>query len=100
MDPVTSFSNGKGEKFLFLFDTRKSDAFEKEHIPGAINLPHRELDETSTKGWTDQKLMPVYCKGTGCNAIDHGALKMAKLGFKVKEVFGRAGKLESRRLLN
>ena len=77
----------KGEDYIPV-DTRKSTAFQKEHIPGAINLPQREMDENSTKGLDRSKTYACYCKGTGCNASTKGALKMAKLGFKVKEVIG------------
>jgi rhodanese-related sulfurtransferase len=88
MDPCDLFrAMENGEDFVPV-DTRKSKAFEKEHIPAAINLPHRELDEKSTKGLDRSKTYACYCKGTGCNASTHGALKMAKLGFKVKEVIG------------
>jgi rhodanese-related sulfurtransferase len=36
----------------------------------------------------DTRKSEFYCKGTGCNASTRGALKMSKLGFKVKELFG------------
>jgi rhodanese-related sulfurtransferase len=77
----------KGEAYVPV-DTRKSSAFEKEHIPGAINLPHREISEDSVKNLNREVTYACYCKGTGCNASTWGALKMAKLGFKVKEVIG------------
>jgi rhodanese-related sulfurtransferase len=77
----------KGEGFVPV-DTRKSTAFQKEHIPGAINLWQKEMDENSTKGLDRSKTYACYCKGTGCNASTKGALKLAKLGFKVIEVMG------------
>lgn len=88
MDPCDLYhAMEKGENYIPV-DTRKISAFEKEHIPGAINLPHREMDENSVKGLDKSKTYACYCKGTGCNASTWGALKMAKLGFKVKEVIG------------
>jgi rhodanese-related sulfurtransferase len=32
--------------------------------------------------------MVTYCDGIGCNASTKGALNMAKLGFRVKELIG------------
>lgn len=77
----------KGESFIPL-DTRKPFAFEKEHIPGAINLPHREMNEMSTRLLDKSITYVCYCSGNGCNASTRGALNMSKLGFKVKELFG------------
>jgi rhodanese-related sulfurtransferase len=88
MDPCDLFRAMEEGKDFVPLDTRKSTAFNKEHIPGAINLPHREIDEISTSGLDRTKTYACYCKGSGCNASTHGALKMAKLGFKVKEVYG------------
>lgn len=88
MDPwdlFTAMENGEG---IIPLDTRKSAAFEKEHIPGAISLPHREMNENSTGRLDKTKTYACYCKGTGCNASTRGALKMTLLGFKVKELFG------------
>lgn len=74
--------------FTVPVDTRKASSFLNEHIPGAINLPHREINENTTKQLNKSKLYICYCDGIGCNASTHGALKMAKLGFKVKELIG------------
>jgi rhodanese-related sulfurtransferase len=77
----------KGEDIVPL-DTRKSQFFKEEHIPGAISLPHREMDESSTKSLDRSKIYACYCKGVGCNASTRGALKLSMLGFKVKELYG------------
>jgi rhodanese-related sulfurtransferase len=88
MDPCDLFNAMEKGGAVIPVDTRKPAAFEKEHIPGAVNLPHRTIDENSTKGLDKSKTYACYCKGTGCNASTHGALKLARLGFKVKEVIG------------
>ncbi len=77
----------KGENIVPL-DARKSLGFKKEHIPGAINLPHREMNENTTRQLDKSKIYVCYCDGIGCNASTKGALNMAKLGFKVKELIG------------
>ncbi|WP_225321278.1 rhodanese-like domain-containing protein [Rhizosphaericola mali] len=77
----------KKEKIVAL-DARKSFAFVKEHIPNAINIPHREMNEETTMHLDKEILYVVYCDGIGCNASTKGALNMTKLGFKVKELMG------------
>ena len=73
---------------IIVVDTRKSLAYQKEHIPGAINLPHAQMNEESTSNWDRSKLYITYCDGIGCNASTRGALNLAQLGFKVKELIG------------
>ena len=88
LDPWDLFTAMKNGEDIIPLDTRKSEFFTSEHIPGAISLPHREIDEKSTGRLDKSKTYACYCKGTGCNASTRGALKMSKLGFKVKELFG------------
>jgi rhodanese-related sulfurtransferase len=71
-----------------VIDARSAEAFEKEHIPGAISLPHRLMTESSTSRFDRETLFVVYCDGIGCNASTKGALNMSKLGFNVKELIG------------
>ncbi len=77
----------KGENVVPL-DTRKPSGFENEHIPGAINIPHREMNEGTTAHLDRSKIYVCYCDGIGCNASTKGALNMTRLGFKVKEMIG------------
>ena len=69
-------------------DARSAAAFAKEHIPGAINIPHRTMSEESTRSISKSALVVVYCDGIGCNASTKGALAMLKLGWRVKELLG------------
>lgn len=88
MDPSDLFEAfNNGEKVIAV-DARKSFGYESEHIPMAINLPHREMNEESTKHLDKDFVYVTYCDGIGCNASTKGALKMSKLGFKVKELMG------------
>lgn len=73
---------------LIVIDARKAYAFLAEHIPTAINLPHREMNEKTTLHLDKNALYVTYCDGIGCNASTKGALNMAKLGFRVKELIG------------
>ena len=88
MDPSDLFDVlNNGEKVIVI-DARKAFGFEAEHIPTAINIPHREMNTETTKHLDKEVLYVTYCDGIGCNASTKGALNMAKLGFKVKELMG------------
>lgn len=69
-------------------DTRSPELFEREHIPGAINIPHRTMSEESTSKLDKTVLYVTYCNGIGCNGSTKGALNMVNLGFQVKELTG------------
>ena len=69
-------------------DGRSAEAFEREHIPSAINLPHREICTNRVEGLDQTKLYVCYCDGIGCNASTKTAYKLLKLGFNVKELLG------------
>ena len=76
-----------GERVVVI-DARSPEAFAEGHIPGAINFPHRTMNEDSTANLDRDTLYVTYCDGIGCNASTKGALNMARLGFRVKELMG------------
>lgn len=76
-----------GER-LIVIDARSPQAYATGHIPGAISLPHRAMDEATTAPLDKAALVVTYCDGIGCNASTKGALNMARLGFRVKELIG------------
>lgn len=76
-----------GEKIVVI-DARSPEAFSKEHIPGALSLPHRTMTEATTASIDKSALVVTYCDGIGCNASTKGALNMTRLGFRVKELMG------------
>ena len=82
------FESLKNPTSVVVIDTRSEEAYEREHIPGAVNLPHRTLSPETTAGLNKALTYVTYCDGIGCNASTKGALKMAKLGFRVKELLG------------
>jgi rhodanese-related sulfurtransferase len=77
----------KGKKVVAI-DARSVESFENEHIPGAINIPHRTMTVESTVHLDKSILYVTYCDGIGCNASTKGALNLVKLGFQVKELMG------------
>ncbi len=88
MDPSDLYSAFEESSEYIAVDARQAFGFEKEHIPTAINLPHREMTAETTKHLDKTKTYVCYCDGIGCNASTKGALKLTKLGFKVKELIG------------
>jgi rhodanese-related sulfurtransferase len=73
---------------VIVIDARSEAAYAQEHIPHAVNLPHRKMNPDSTKHLDRAALYVTYCDGIGCNASTKGALKLAELGFEVKELVG------------
>jgi len=73
---------------IVVVDARSKEAYDLEHIPSAINLPHRTMTQESVKEWDRSKLYVSYCDGIGCNASTKGALNLTKLGLNAKELLG------------
>lgn len=73
---------------IVVIDTRAPEYYAAGHIPGAISFPHRTMDERTTSGLDRSKTYVVYCDGIGCNGSTKGAYKLARLGFRVKELLG------------
>ena len=73
---------------IVIIDARSEKSYAQEHIPGAISFPHRQMNADSTKNLDRQALYVTYCDGIGCNGSTKGALKLAELGFQVKELIG------------
>jgi rhodanese-related sulfurtransferase len=88
MDPADLFEALEKGENIVVIDARKPHGFEREHIPSAINLPHREMTVENTRHLDKSNIYVCYCDGIGCNASTRGALNMSKLGFKTKELIG------------
>lgn len=73
---------------ITVIDARSPEAFAREHIPGAVNIPHRTMSPDTTRQLNRDALIVTYCDGIGCNASTRGALNMLNLGFRVKELIG------------
>lgn len=84
-DLFRSLSAGEN---VVVIDTRPVDMYIEEHIPGALNLPHMTINEAAVAALGRDALYVTYCEGDGCNAATEGALKLAKLGFRVRELMG------------
>jgi rhodanese-related sulfurtransferase len=78
----------KGRRDILVIDTRSPAAYAEAHLPGAISLPSRRIDATTTRDLPRDRLLVTYCWGPGCNGSTKGALRLSELGFRVKELIG------------
>lgn len=81
-------SQEAGEVDFVLVDVRGRLAFERGHVPGAINLPTRSLTAEGLAEYSTSTLFVVYCAGPHCNGANKAAVKLAALGYPVKEMIG------------
>jgi rhodanese-related sulfurtransferase len=77
-----------GAPDFVLLDVRGPGAFGRGHVPGALNLPHREMTAERMAAWPDATIFVVYCAGPHCNGADKAALRLAELGRPVKIMIG------------
>ena len=70
-----------------IIDARTPEAFATGHVPGAVNLPHRTIT-AETAQFPKDAVLVTYCDGIGCNASTKAAVKLSRLGYRVKEMIG------------
>ena len=70
-----------------VIDARTPEAFATGHVPGAVNLPHRTIT-AETAQFPKDAVLVTYCDGIGCNASTKAAVKLSRLGYRVKEMIG------------
>jgi len=73
---------------LVLLDLREPGSFVQAHLPGAVSLPHREIDAARLAAFGGDARFVVYCAGPHCNGADKAAAKIAALGRPVKVMIG------------
>lgn len=79
---------GDAASDFVLLDVRGPAAYARAHVPGALNLPHREITAERMAAWPEGTLFVVYCAGPHCNGADRAALRLAELGRPVKPMLG------------
>ncbi len=77
-----------GDHDFVLLDARSEKAYAECHIPGACNLPHRNINAETTASFRKDQVIVVYCWGPACNGATKAAVKLSALGFQVKEMLG------------
>ena len=85
-DVHASLTAGHGD--FVLLDVRSPTHYAAAHIPGAINLPHGKMTAHRMSEWPADTLFVVYCAGPHCNGTDKAALRLARLGYRVKVMIG------------
>lgn len=63
-------------------------AYASGHVPGAINLWHREITAERLAPFPPDTLFVAYCAGPHCNGAERAALALARLGRPVKVMPG------------
>lgn len=77
-----------GDPGFVLLDMRGPDLFARGHVPGATHLPHGKIIASRMAAYPADTLFVVYCAGPHCNGAARGAVRLAKLGLKVKRMDG------------
>ena len=78
-----------GARDIVVIDARTPEVFAEGHVPGSVNLPFREIDGESAAAVLREGVVAVtYCAGPHCNAATQAALRLAQLGYPVKEMLG------------
>ena len=88
-DPADVWADlSTGAADFIVVDVRSRETFAGGHVPGAISLPHAEIDERVLEWLPRNTLLVTYCWGAGCNGATKAAMKLASLGYRVKEMIG------------
>lgn len=77
-----------GHRDFVLLDVRSPEDYAAGHVPGAVNLPHARIVERNLAEFPAEALFVVYCTATHCNGADRAAVRLARLGRKVKKMLG------------
>ena len=72
-----------------IVDCRSPELYAAGHVPGAVSIPHRQINSQTVAALLPAgALVVTYCNGPHCNAGARGALRLAALGRRVKEMHG------------
>lgn len=85
-DVNDAVSNGRQD--FTLLDVRSPDLYANGHAPGAVNIPHRKLIESTLARYPRETIFVVYCSGPHCNGAARAAVRLARLGRPVKLMIG------------
>ena len=85
-DVHASLASGAAD--FVLLDVRSPEAFANGHADGAVNLPHKLITEERMQAFPQDSTFVVYCAGPHCNGANKAAVRLARLGYPVKEMIG------------
>lgn len=72
----------EGEWDFVLVDVRGNEAYDREHIKGAISIPLYEIDKRHRELGTRREIV-VYCGSTACEKSPQAAERLRELGYDV-----------------
>ena len=81
-------SLSRPEPGFVLLDVRSPESFAAGHVARAVNLPYRRISDRNLAGYPPEALFVVYCDGPHCNGADRAAVRLARLGRRVKKMIG------------
>jgi rhodanese-related sulfurtransferase len=68
---------------VILVETLGPRYYEDAHLPGAINIPHTEVDELAPKLLPDKSAeIVVYCSNRACQNSPQAACRLDALGYE------------------
>lgn len=79
---------GTPEQDFVLLDVRGTEKFREGHVPGAVDLAHGKIIGSKLAEYPADTLFVTYCAGPHCNGAARGAIRLAKLGRRVKIMTG------------
>jgi rhodanese-related sulfurtransferase len=85
-DVHDAMTNGRAD--FVVLDVRSPTLYAQGHVPGAINLPHGKIIESTMNKYPAETVFVVYCAGPHCNGAHRGAVRLARLGWPVKLMIG------------
>ncbi len=85
-DVHDAMTNGRAD--FVVLDVRSPTLYAQGHVPGAINLPHGKIIESTMNKYPAETVFVVYCAGPHCNGAHRGAVSLARLGRPVKLMIG------------
>ena len=84
--PVELSSMIQADEHINIIDVRRSEDFEKAHIPGAVNLPQESWQ--ILEGLSRDRVNVVYCYSHVCHLAAKAALFFAEYDYPVMELDG------------
>ena len=85
-DVHASLAGGSAD--FVLLDVQSPEAFARGHVDGAVNLPHALITRERMRSFAPDPTFVVYCAGAHCNGANKAAVRLARLGYPVKEMIG------------
>ncbi len=72
-----------GGEGIVVVETLGPRYYEDAHLPGAINIPHTEVDELAPRLLPDKSAqVVVYCSNRACQNSSQAARRLAALGYE------------------